>query len=114
MDKKKIIIVGLIIVVFILITGITLAINMNNQTQLNNNTTGINNTTQVNTATVENVVSDNAETQSESSSSQENDPGACYNEQAGRTIYTGEIFEDESGYKIRHLGNNEWESLGWV
>lgn len=39
------------------------------------------------------------------------DSGAFYSEQAGRTIYTGEIQDAPDGHKWKHLGNNEWEKI---
>ena len=39
------------------------------------------------------------------------DSGAFYSEQAGRTIYTGEIQDAPDGHKWKHLGNNEWVKI---
>ncbi len=72
----------------------------------NENYTG-NNTTQELTIK-EKVVE--AESASSSSSSSNYDSGAFYSRQAGKTIYTGEIM-DSPGGKMRHLGNNKWESV---
>ena len=71
----------------------------------NENYTG-NNTTQK--LTINEKVAE-AEPSSSSSSSSNYDSGAYYSRQAGRTIYTGEIL-DSPGGKMRHLGNNKWES----
>ena len=71
----------------------------------NENYTG-NNTTQK--LTINEKVAE-AEPSSSSSSSSNYDSGAFYSRQAGRTIYTGEIL-DSPGGKMRHLGNNKWES----
>ncbi len=108
MDKKNIIIIGLIIVVFLLIS--TIAITLNQTTQSTNNTIETNKTSQSNTVTVESVTSDNSETQSESSSSQESDPGAFYSAQSEKMIYTGDIQELE-GHHYKHLGYNKWEQI---
>ena len=71
----------------------------------NENYTG-NNTTQK--LTINEKVAE-AEPSSSGSSSSNYDSGAFYSKQAGRTIYTGEIM-DSPGGKMRHLGNNKWES----
>ena len=63
MDKKKIIIIELVVFVCILIIGIAITLNLNNQT-----TEPINNTTQSTEVSVDSI---NKETQSDSSSSQE-------------------------------------------
>lgn len=39
------------------------------------------------------------------------DTGAFYSEQAGRTIYTGEVQLAPDDHYWRHLGNNEWERI---
>lgn len=40
------------------------------------------------------------------------DSGAFYSEQAGRTIYTGEVQEGPDGCWYEHVGNNEWVRVG--
>ena len=72
----------------------------------NENYTG-NNTTQKLTIK-EKVVE--AEPASSSSSSSNYDSGAFYSRQAGKTIYTGEVM-DTPGGRMRHLGNDKWESV---
>lgn len=47
----------------------------------------------------------------ENNTSEDIDHGAFYSEQAGRTIYTGEIHEGPDGHRYRHLGHNEWEMV---
>ena len=90
MDKKKIIIIELVVFVCILIIGIAITLNLNNQT-----TEPINNTTQ-----------------SDSSSSQESDPGAFYSRQSNEMIYTGDVKVGPDGHtRYKHLGYNEWEML---
>ena len=41
-------------------------------------------------------------------SSTDIDDGAFYSEQAGRTIYTGEVQLGPDDHYWKHLGNNEW------
>ena len=41
----------------------------------------------------------------------QDDPGAFYSEQEGRTIYTGEIQNAPDGHRYKHLGYNEWEMI---
>ena len=50
------------------------------------------------------------EAQMETTSSN-SDPGAFYSEQAGRTIYTGEIQNGPDGHTWKHLGYNEWVKI---
>lgn len=58
------------------------------------------------------VVQDNyADVISNDPVSSDYDPGAFYSEQAGRTIYTGEIHDAPDGHKWKHLGNNEWVKI---
>ena len=104
MDKKKIIIIELVVFVCILIIGIAITLNLNNQTP-----EPINNTTQSTEVSVDSI---NKETQSDSSSSQENDPGAFYSRQSNEMIYTGDVKVGPDGHtRYKHLGYNEWEML---
>ena len=48
---------------------------------------------------------------SSDSSSSNDDPGAFYSPQAGRTIHTGDIEISPGGERMRHMGNNKWEKI---
>lgn len=52
-----------------------------------------------------------AEHISSDASSSDDDPGAFYSPQAGRTIHTGDIEISPGGERMRHLGNNKWEKV---
>jgi hypothetical protein len=57
------------------------------------------------------IVEDTVEVPSQEDSSTIVDEGAFYSEQAGKTIYTGEVQLAPDGHYWKHLGNNEWVKI---
>ncbi|MBR0270899.1 MAG: hypothetical protein IJQ68_02780 [Methanobrevibacter sp.] len=57
------------------------------------------------------IVEDVVDTISSDDNSTDIDDGAFYSEQAGRTIYTGEVQLGPDGHYWKHLGNNEWVEI---
>ena len=100
MDKKQIIIIGLLVVVCILIASI--AITLNNQTTLANNTTEVaNNTTEV---TVDSI------TQDESSSQEQPYSARFENSEYQYNPSTDTYTKDGSGSYIYDYATGEWTS----
>ena len=99
MDKKQIIIIGLLVVVCILIASI--AITLNNQTIANNTTKVANNTTE---AVVDSV------TQDESSSQEQPYSARFENSEYQYNPSTDTYTKDGSGSYIYDYGTGEWTS----
>ena len=54
------------------------------------------------------IVEDPVEAISDNNVSVNVDKGAFYSQQAGKTIYTGEVQLAPDGHYWKHMGNNEW------
>ena len=57
------------------------------------------------------IINDTVEESSPEDNSTDVDEGAFYSEQAGRTVYTGEVQLGPDGHYWKHLGNNEWVKI---
>lgn len=57
------------------------------------------------------IVNGTAEVLSQDDRSTNVDNGAFYSEQAGKTVYTGEVQLAPDGHYWKHMGNNEWVKI---
>ena len=57
------------------------------------------------------IVENNTEAISNDNASANVDKGAFYSQQAGKTIYTGEVQLAPDGHYWKHMGNNEWVKI---
>ncbi|WP_299526203.1 hypothetical protein [uncultured Methanobrevibacter sp.] len=115
METKDLIIITIAILIGCSIIGGAIY-SLNDKTTYNqtNKTINITNNATTNTPTIENTVSagnTNNNYENDVSSQETKDPGAFYSDQAGRTIYTGEIETGDDDHQWKHLGNNEWEKI---